>query len=114
MDMQEILSQYNELCEDNDWHVFHTPKNLAAALNVNSAKVLEHFQWVTEEESFTLARIPDRKQTIGRDLATAFFNMMALANKLNINLEDEIINKLNEDSKTYQGMPEDLDASNHQ
>ncbi len=111
MDMQEILSQYNELCEDNDWHVFHTPKNLAAALNVNSAKILEHFQWITEEESFSLARIPDRKQVIGRDLAATFFTIMALANKLNIDLESEIITKLKEDSSTYQGMPEDLDSS---
>lgn len=111
MDIQEILSQYNELCEDNDWHVFHTPKNLAAALSVNSAKILEQFQWITEEESFSLARIPDRKQVLGRDLATAFFTMMALANKLNIDLENEIITKLEDDSNTYRGIPEDLESS---
>lgn len=111
MDMQEILSQYNELCEDNDWHVFHTPKNLSAALNVNAAKILEHFQWVTEEESFGLARIPDRKKNIGRDLATTFFTTMALANKLNIDLEAEIVAKLKDDAITYQGMPEDMESA---
>ncbi|GAA5316750.1 MAG: nucleotide pyrophosphohydrolase [Candidatus Pelagadaptatus aseana] len=107
MDMKELLDRYNDLCEDNDWNVFHTPKNLSAALSVNAAKILEHFQWITEEESFSLARITDRKEIISQELATTFFNILALANKLNIDLESAIINKMDEDSARYQGMPDD-------
>lgn len=110
MDIKEVLNQYNELCEDNDWHVFHTPKNLASALTVSSAKIMENFQWITEEESFTVSRMPDRKERLGKEMAETFFNLLALSNKLSIDLEKEIIEKLNNDEATYQGVPEDLET----
>jgi NTP pyrophosphatase (non-canonical NTP hydrolase) len=108
MDMKELLERYNDLCEDNDWNVFHTPKNLSAALNVNAAKILEHFQWITEEESFSLGRIADRKESISQDLAATFFNILALSNKLNIDLEAAILAKMENDAAVYQGMPDDV------
>ena len=109
MDMKSLLSKYQYLCEDNDWNVFHTPKNLAAALTVNSAKVLEHFQWITEEESFSFALIPDRKALVSRELAETFFNLLAISSKLNIDLEAAILNKLESDTEEHKGIPDDLD-----
>jgi len=108
MDISEIRSQYSELCEDNDWNVFHTPKNLASALSVSSAKLLEHFQWITEEESLSLARIPDRKIRLGEELANSFFHLLTLSQKLGINLESVIEEKLSHDEATYQGIPDDF------
>jgi dCTP diphosphatase len=37
--------------EDRDWGQFHSPKNLAMALSVEVAEIVEHFQWLTEEQS---------------------------------------------------------------
>jgi len=108
MDIEEILSCYKDLCEDNDWNVFHTPKNLSAALCVNSAKILEHFQWVTEEESFALGRIPDRKDQITEEIAEAFFHLLSLSNKLGVDLESAILAKAKRDSDLHQGVPDDM------
>ena len=111
MDISEIRSQYSELCEDNDWNVFHTPKNLASALSVSSAKLLEHFQWITEEESLSLARFPDRKERLGEEIANAFFHLLTLSQKLGINLETVIEEKLSHDEATYKGVPDDFEVS---
>jgi dCTP diphosphatase len=109
MDIKDILDRYNELCEDNDWQVFHTPKNLASALSVSSAHILEHFQWVTEEESFTLGRIPEPKEKLTTEMAELFFQLLALSDKLGIDLEQAIKTKLAQDQNTHRGVPDDLE-----
>ena len=45
---QLTLRQFEE---ERDWVKFHSPKNLASALSVEAAELLEHFQWLTEGES---------------------------------------------------------------
>ncbi len=110
MDIKETLARYNELCEDNDWQVFHTPKNLASALSVSSARILEHFQWVTEEESITIGRIPERKEKISQEISELFFQLLALSDKLGIDLEQAINSKSERDQDTYQGVPDDFDS----
>lgn len=110
MDIKETLTRYNELCEDNDWQVFHTPKNLASALSVSSGRILEHFQWVTEEESITIGRIPERKEKISQEISELFFQLLALSDKLGIDLEQTITSKSKRDQDTYQGVPDDLES----
>jgi len=37
-----------------DWQAFHSPKNLATALSVEAAELLEVFQWMNEADSRNL------------------------------------------------------------
>lgn len=106
MDLAHILQRYNELCEDNDWQVFHTPKNLASAICVSSAKILDHYQWITEEESLSLARLPQSKEKIEAEIAETFFYLLALANRSGIDLEQAIAAKAERDAEQFQGAPE--------
>lgn len=107
MDLQHLLDQYNELCEDNDWQVYHTPKNLASAVTVQAAKILEHYQWLTEEESLSLGLIADRKAQISEEISSTFFLLLALANKSGINLEEAILAKAKKDKAQFQGIPDE-------
>jgi len=107
MDLQQILKQYNTLCEDNDWQVYHTPKNLASAITVQAAKILEHFQWVTEEESLSLGLIPARKKQISEEISSTFFLLLALTNKTGINLEEAIAAKAASDQEKHKGIPDE-------
>lgn len=106
MDLPKILKQYNELCEDNDWQVFHTPKNLASAICVSSAKILEHYQWITEEESLSLARLPNSRDKIEAGIAETFFHLLALANRSGIDLEQAVLKKALKDAEDHQGVPD--------
>ena len=65
-----------------DWQQFHTPKNLAMALAVEAAELLEHFQWLTAEQSARLeAR---RRRAVAEEIADVLLYLTRLADVLGI------------------------------
>lgn len=65
-----------------DWEQFHTPKNLAMALCVEAAELLEHFQWLTPEESARLDA--HRKRAVEDEIADVLLYLTRLADVLDI------------------------------
>ena len=66
-DLDTLQAAQRAFAVERDWEQFHTPKNLAAALSVEAAELLEHFQWLTEEQSRTL---PEAKRVaVGEEIA---------------------------------------------
>lgn len=65
-----------------DWQQFHTPKNLAMALSVEAAELLEHFQWLTPEQSSRLDR--KRKRAVEDEIADVLLYLTRLADVLEI------------------------------
>ena len=51
---ESLKRSLKEFAQEREWGQFHSPKNLAAALCVEAAELLEHFQWMTEQDSRTL------------------------------------------------------------
>ncbi len=69
---------------ERDWHLYHTPKNLAAALIVEAAELLEPFQWLTPEQSLNL---PDhKKEAVRQEMADVLIYLVSLANCLDVDL----------------------------
>ncbi len=54
MDLAELTRQMQAFSAERDWEKFHNPKNLAMALTVETAELLEVFQWLTPEQSANL------------------------------------------------------------
>ena len=52
--MEGLRTALGAFIEERDWEQFHSPKNLAMALSVEAAEIVEHFQWLTEEQSKNL------------------------------------------------------------
>ena len=69
---------------DRDWEQFHSPKNLAMALSVEAAELLEHFQWMSEAQSRTPA--PDKRAGVREEMADVLLYLILLADKLDIDL----------------------------
>ena len=69
---------------ERDWDQFHSPKNLAMALIAEAAELVEHFQWLTEEQSQTLD--PQKSQAVGQELADILIYLIRTADKLDIDL----------------------------
>jgi NTP pyrophosphatase (non-canonical NTP hydrolase) len=83
-DHEELKISLRQFAAERDWDQFHSPKNLAAALAVEAAEVLEHFQWVTEEGSRSL---PEAKVSeVAQELADVFLYLLQLSDKLGIDL----------------------------
>ena len=48
MDLDQVMSQLRELVKERDWEQFHTPENLAKSISIESAELLELFQWTSD------------------------------------------------------------------
>lgn len=81
-EIQELQVALRRFAEDRDWGQFHSPKNLAAALSVEAAEVLEHFQWLTDEQSRNLS--PEKKDQVSQEIADVLLYLIQLADKLQI------------------------------
>jgi NTP pyrophosphatase (non-canonical NTP hydrolase) len=75
-----------------DWEQFHSPKNLAMALIAECAELVEHFQWLTEEQSYALP--PDKREAVALELADILIYLMRCAERLDIDLLDAAQRKI--------------------
>jgi dCTP diphosphatase len=90
--IDDLILQLRQFAADRDWDQFHSAKNLAAALSVEAAEVLEHFQWLTEAQSHELS--PEKKQALAMELADVFLYLLRLSDKTGIDLIDAARQKI--------------------
>jgi dCTP diphosphatase len=83
-DIAELAARLRRFAADRDWEQFHSPKNIAMALSVEVAEIVEHFQWLTQQQSRDLAQ--SEREKVELELADALIYLVRLADKLNIDL----------------------------
>jgi NTP pyrophosphatase (non-canonical NTP hydrolase) len=98
-DIKTIQKAVEEFANERNWNKFHTPKNLSMALSIESAELMEHFQWLTEEESFNL----DTKtlEKVRDEIADVQVYLARLADKLNIDILQAVENKMIKNREKY-------------
>jgi NTP pyrophosphatase (non-canonical NTP hydrolase) len=84
-----------------DWHQFHTPKNLAMSLAIEAAELMEHFQWLTPEQSRAAADDPAKIARIADELADVLCYALALANELDLDLSSAFERKMGKNEQKY-------------
>jgi len=82
-----------------DWEPFHSPKNLAMALSVEAAELVEEFQWLTEEQSRALDA--ERRERVRLELADVFIYLLRIADKLGVDLVAAANDKIVLNEKKY-------------
>ena len=82
--LDELRAKVNAFVRERDWDQFHSPKNLAMAMIVEAAEVVEHFQWDTVEESQQISE--ERRTEIGHELADTFVYLLRLAEVTGVDL----------------------------
>jgi len=80
--MKDLLRKIQFFNRQRDWGQYHSPKNLAMALSVEVAELVEHFQWLTQEESKNLP--PEKLEQVKEEIADVLIYLANLADKLNI------------------------------
>lgn len=98
-DLDKIKLRLREFAEARDWDQFHSPKNLSMALSVEVAEIVEHFQWLTEEQSKSLS--PEKLTEVGEELADTLVYLVRLADKLDIDLIKAAKNKIEINEQKY-------------
>lgn len=98
-DFDGIRKQVRQFVVERDWDQFHSPKNLSMALIVEAAELVEHFQWLTEEQSCNLS--PEKLAEVELELADIQIYLISLAEKLKLDLVSAVEKKLELNAKKY-------------
>lgn len=98
-DIESLRVALREFAAERDWDQFHSPKNLAAALAVEAAEILEHFQWLTEEQSRSMSE--SKREEAAEELADVLLYLVRLADKLDIDLMSAAAAKLSKNAEKY-------------
>ena len=95
----ELRNALRQFAAERDWDQFHSPKNLAAALAVEAAELLERFQWLTEEESRKLS--PVELARVRQEMADVLTYLVRLADKLDVVLLEAARDKIVVNAQKY-------------
>lgn len=98
-DFDRIRKQVRQFVVERDWDQFHTPKNLSMALIVEAAEMVEHFQWLTEEQSCKLSQ--EKLAEVELELADIQIYLISLAEKLQLDLIAAVDKKLVLNAEKY-------------
>jgi NTP pyrophosphatase (non-canonical NTP hydrolase) len=97
--LPELAAAVREFGRERDWHLYHTPKNLTAALIVEAAELLEPFQWLTPEESLNLPE--SKREAVRQEMADVLIYLVSLANCLDVDLIEAAEAKLAINARKY-------------
>ena len=98
-DLVALRNRLRAFAAERDWDQFHSPKNLSAALSVEAAELLEHFQWLKEDESFALS--PEKRAKVAEEIADVLLYLVRTADKLDIDVLDAALKKIEANAKKY-------------
>jgi dCTP diphosphatase len=104
-DAQTTVAELRQIVADfvaeREWSQFHSPKNVSMALAIEAAELMEHFQWLTTEDSRSLAADPKKLADVGEELADVIGYSFALANELGIDVSSAIRAKMVKNAQKY-------------
>lgn len=98
-ELDKLKLQLRQFAADRDWDQFHSPKNLSMALIVEAAELVEHFQWLTEEQSVNLSA--SKLKEVEEELADIFIYLVRSADRLGINLIEAAQQKIQKNEQKY-------------
>ncbi|MCF7761149.1 MAG: nucleotide pyrophosphohydrolase [Cephaloticoccus sp.] len=87
--------------KERDWEQFHAPKNLCMAMAAEVGELMEHYLWLTVEESSSLTANPDKKTQIEEELADVFLFSLQFANMTGIDIAAAIEAKVAKNASKY-------------
>jgi len=90
--LEELRNNLRQFAIERDWDKFHSPKNLSMALIAEVAELVEHFQWLTEEQSRNLD--PEKLAEVELEIADIQIYLVRLADKLQVDVMAAVEKKL--------------------
>ena len=101
MDISNIQKRLDDFAKQRNWDQFHSPKNLSMALAAEAAELLEIFEWLTEEQSREIINNEKEMSLIKEEIADVAIYLVRLADKLHLDIEKAVLEKLEINNKKY-------------
>jgi NTP pyrophosphatase (non-canonical NTP hydrolase) len=94
MDLNLLKNDLRSFARERDWDQFHSPKNLCMAIESEAGELVEVFQWLKEEESMLNNISPAVLNDAKEEIADIFIYLIRLSDKLDIDIENAVNDKL--------------------
>ncbi len=101
MNLSEIRKRLAQFAQARNWDQFHTPKNLSMALAAEAAELLEIFQWLADEQSKNIVNDEKEMAQIREEIADVFIYLVRLSDKLGVDIEKAVEEKIKLNEKKY-------------
>lgn len=97
--LEDLRRRLALFAQVRDWEQFHNPKNLAMALIAEAAELVEHFQWLSAEQSENLS--PEKLEEVRLELADIQIYLIRIADRLNVDLIRAVADKMARNEERY-------------
>jgi NTP pyrophosphatase (non-canonical NTP hydrolase) len=94
--LEKICETILNFRDERNWKPYHNEKDLAISISLEANELLENFQWKSSEEA-----VRDSKQNIKEEMADILIYLVQLADKLDIDLEEEVLEKMKKNALKY-------------
>lgn len=101
MQYQKLLSKVKEFRDERDWKQYHSARNLALSIVLESSELLEIFQWKTDRESDALVEDPETRIKLADELSDILLYTMLMSDSIGINLLKAAAEKIKKNAKKY-------------
>lgn len=101
MDVQALQRELRRFSAERDWEPYQTPKNLAMAMVVEAAELVEIFQWMTPEQSVTAGEDATRREHIGDEIADVVIYLLQIADRSGVDLAQAVRRKIDKNAVKY-------------
>ena len=97
--MDELREQLAEFARRRDWEGYHSPKNLSMALIAEAAELVEHFQWLSQEQSYQLPA--EKLEEVRMELADIQIYLIRIADRLGVDLLQAATDKMASNERRF-------------
>ena len=99
--IKQLKDAVEKFEKERDWRQFHSPKNLAMGIAIETGELLEHFQWISGEESFEVVRDAEQMEQVRQEMADVFSYLLNLALVMGVDLSDAFYEKMEINGAKY-------------
>lgn len=99
--LRELIEEVRRFQQERDWKRYHSPKNLAMGLAIETGELLEHFQWVSEQASRDMVGDEKAMAQIRDELADVLCYVLNLALELEVDLSEAFQEKMRKNAVKY-------------
>jgi len=97
----ELIEAVRRFRDVREWRMYHKPKDLAIAIAIESAELLELFLWLGEEDIEKLSRNPNFVNKVAEEAADILIFILSLVDVMGINIVEQVMEKLRKNEEKY-------------
>jgi dCTP diphosphatase len=97
----ELRQMMARFVAQRNWEQFHDPKNLASSIAIETAELMEHFQWVRSDQVHEIRDDPQQRTAVREELADIVAFVLAFANSMDLDISSAVAEKMARNAEKY-------------